>query len=72
MHSLVILYSLLLWSWCTCIYLNRVAVVAAEIEVAEMLESPLDHVFGDSFISLPSDVFSRNNADAYGEGKLGC
>ena len=41
--------------------------------MAEMLESPLEHVFGDSFISLPRDVFSTVNADyAYEAGKLGC
>ena len=38
-----------------------------------MLESPLEHVFGDSFISLPRDVFRTVNADyAYEAGKLGC
>ena len=38
-----------------------------------MLESPLEHVFGDSFISLPRDVFRTVNADyAYEEGNFGC
>lgn len=52
-----------------------IAVIAADVETVGMVGRPhegVEYIFGDSFISLPREVFTGNADSAYlGSGKLG-
>lgn len=59
-----------------CLYfVTCIAVITTEVDTVGMVGRPhegVEHIFGDSFISLPREVFTVNADNAYyGSGKLG-